>query len=155
MPSLITDPISQLQQGAAQASAIGAQQNQQNMMNAILQQYLGTAGSPSSTMSGAMGMVQPLSTGNIENIQNQTAANVAEHGFSQAPNIWQNALSNALGSAQVSLQNQGLQNYQASQQLPLSVPQQSVSGYSQQSISDPISSGIASGVGSYIGSALL
>lgn len=154
MPSLVTNAMAQQQQGAAQGQSIAAQQGQQNLMNRVLQYYLNIAGSPGATMTGAMGSVPALSPGAIEGLQNTVQANMATHGFSQAPDMWQAALSKALGNAMLPLQQTGFQNYQTGQTLPLGVPQPQISNYSGQQISDPLTAGIGTGVGMGVGTGL-
>ncbi len=154
MAGLVTNPGAQAAQGAAQGVSIGAQTAQQNLMNQMLMSYLGIAGSPSSTMSGDMSMTPSLSTGNLEDIQNSTAATMASRGFSQAPDLWQAALAKAVGNAQMGMQNIGTTNYQASQTLPLGVPQSGVSGYGQTSIGQPGTSLLGKVEGGVLGAGL-
>lgn len=137
MAGVFTNPGAQAQQGQAQNTSIAAQTQQQNLMNQMLSSYLGTAANPSTTMAGDMSMTPSLSTGNLEGIQNSTQAAMASRGFSQAPDMWQAALANAVGNAQMGMQNIGAANYQAGQTLPLGVPQSGVSGYGQTQIGTP------------------
>lgn len=121
MAGIVTNPMTQSMALGNQSSAAGAQMQQYQLMQGLLSHYLGQAMNPQNLASGAASMTQPLSGGQVENIQNQVGGNVAEQGLAQSPRQWQSELGNALGGAQMGNMQTGLQNYLSGQQLPFSV----------------------------------
>jgi hypothetical protein len=142
MAGMVTNPMAQTSAMANQGTSLNAQVGQQNIMNALLSQYLNMGTNPgsysgSTGASGSPSMYstyQPLSTGAVEGITNSTNANMAERGLANSPNMLAAAQDTALGNATTGQQNNMLSNFFSGLKLPLSVGHPGVSSVTPQQI---------------------
>jgi len=152
MAGMVTNPMAQMAAMGNQQGALNAQVGQQNIMNALLAQYLNMGTNPAS-YSGTSGSspnmystYQPLSTGAIEGITNSTNANLAQRGLADSPNQIAYAQDMALGGATQGQQNNMLSNFFSGMNLPLSVGHPGVSSITPQQI-PTMGNSILGGVG--------
>ena len=126
MAGIVTNPMTDLQALANQGQAAAAQGSQFQTMQNLLSQYLGQVMNPQNLAQGVASQTQPLSSGAVENIQNQVGGSIAERGLSQSFPQWQYAMQTAMAQPLGQMQSQGLNQYLGGQQLPFQVPHPSV-----------------------------
>lgn len=155
MAGIFTNPYTTMQALGNQGQAAAAQNQQYQIMSNLLSSYLGSAMNPQNLASGVAAQTQPLSTGAVENIQNQVGGSIAERGLSESFPQWQYAMGQAMANPLMQMQNQGVNQYLSGQQLPFMVPHPSVSMPTVPQQQSTLASGIlGAGIGSALGGAL-